>query len=149
MTSFRESASRFGALTLPPMAVPCHWDVVYLPAILDHVTAVDSLLESTGVGSRSDTRLSLHLPHRRGAVSPRVGRLELVQWRLPGAPGSMLAPNLLGVFRLAPLVSGMTMSAWLLVRRYGRHRLEQATVCSLPAVVVVTVPAFAEDLARF
>jgi hypothetical protein len=71
------------------------------------------------------------------------------QWRVPGAPGNMLGPNLLGVARLALLVAGVTSLSWILVPRLRRHPVEHAFLCSLPALVVVTVPAFGPDLARF
>ncbi len=72
-----------------------------------------------------------------------------IQWRVPGAPGNMLGPNLLGVARLALLVLGMTALAWVIVPLARMHPLERALLCSLPALVVITVPAFAVDLARF
>jgi hypothetical protein len=71
-----------------------------------------------------------------------------VQWRVPGAPGNLLAPNLLGVARLALLVFGMTAFASIIVPR-RQHPLERALICTLPALLVVTVPAFGVDLARF
>jgi hypothetical protein len=71
-----------------------------------------------------------------------------VQWRVPGAPGNLLGPNLLGVARLALLVFGMTAFAWIIVPRC-RHPLERVFISALPALLVVTVPAFGVDLARF
>ena len=72
------------------------------------------------------------------------------QWRWSSsATPSMFGANLFDVLRLGLLVAGITSFAWLVVPRGGRGRVEQATLCALPALIVVTVPAFAEDLARF
>lgn len=71
-----------------------------------------------------------------------------VQWRVPGAPGNMFGPNLLGVARLALLILGMTAFAWIIVPR-RKHPLERAFICALPALLIVTVPGFGVDLARF
>lgn len=72
-----------------------------------------------------------------------------LQWRTPGAPADMLGPNLAAVGRLALLIAGMTTFALIVVPRGGKSRLEHALLCALPALVVVTVPAFGQDLARF
>ncbi len=72
-----------------------------------------------------------------------------MQWRLPGAPGNMLGPNLAGVGRLALLIAGLTALSHAVVSWRGQHRIERSALCSLPALVIVTVPEFAQDLARF
>jgi hypothetical protein len=72
-----------------------------------------------------------------------------LQWRAPGAPGDMLGPNLFGVARVALLIGGLTALAAIVVPRGNRNRFEQAVLCVSSALVVVTVPAFGEDLARF
>lgn len=72
-----------------------------------------------------------------------------VQWRVPGAPGNMLGPNLLGVARVTLLVAGVTSLSWILVPRVREHPATHAFLCSVPALVVVTVPGFGPDLARF
>ena len=149
MTFFRQSARRFGELTFPPLAVLAigTWVIsprfsITGPSLIDDWKA----LVSTPAAVHA-FRFSYHIDEAR--FRPAWVLWNWVQWRLPGAPERMLGPNLLGVGRLALLVSGMTMSAWSLVRRNGRNHLEQAALCSLPALIVVTVPAFAEDLARF
>lgn len=60
----------------------------------------------------------------------------------------MTGPNLLGVARLAVLILGMTAFAWIIVPP-RKHLFERALICALPALLVVTVPAFGVDLARF
>jgi hypothetical protein len=72
-----------------------------------------------------------------------------LQWRVPGAPEQMVGPNLMDVARLALLVGGLTALTWLLLPWRSGHRLERLVLSALPGLVVVTVPAFAQDLARF
>jgi hypothetical protein len=72
-----------------------------------------------------------------------------VQWRVPGAPRHMLGPNLLGVARLALLVFGMTACSFLIVSSDRDYPFQRALLCAVPALIVVTVPGFAVDLARF
>lgn len=149
MSSFWQSARRLGELTLPPSAVVLIgvWIIsprfsITGPSLIDDWKA----LVSTPADMHA-FRFSYHIAEAR--FRPAWIVWNWVQWRVPGAPGKMLGPNLLGVARLALLVAGMTMSAWLLVRHAGRGLLEQAIFCSLPALIVITMPAFAEDLARF
>jgi hypothetical protein len=149
MSSFRRSAWRVGELTLPPLAVLLIgvWVIsprfsITGPSLIDDWKALVSTPAEI-----HHLRFSYHIDEAR--FRPAWVIWNWVQWRTPGAPSGMLGPNLLGVARLALLVAGMVMFAWLVVRRNGRSRLEQAIFCSLPALIVITVPAFAEDLARF
>ena len=149
MSFFRQSAQRFGEVTLPPLAVLAigTWVIsprfsITGPSLIDDWKAL-----VTTPAAVHALRFSYHIDEAR--FRPAWVVWNWVQWRLPGAPGRMLGPNLLEIGRLALLVAGMTMSAWSLVHRNGRNHLEQAALCSLPALIVVTVPAFAEDLARF
>jgi hypothetical protein len=68
-----------------------------------------------------------------------------------GAPGNMLGPDLWGVARLGVLALGLSMLTAVLLR--ATHRELDGSSClalvALPALLVVTVPKFAVDLARF
>ena len=88
-------------------------------------------------------------PDVRARFNPGWVLWNWIQWRLPGAPENMLGPNALGVARLALLVTGMTTATAILVRRDDEYPFARALLYSLPALVVVTVPDFAVELARF
>lgn len=78
------------------------------------------------------------------------------QWHVLGAPGSLVWPNVVGVLRVALLASGVAVCAALAVgigdtaspARAARRRLYAALVVVAP-LLVVTVPQFGVDLARF
>jgi hypothetical protein len=72
-----------------------------------------------------------------------------IQWRLPGAPGNMLGPNIAGVVRLAMLAAGITALTWIVVHGVRARPIDRALLCTAPALIVLTVPGFARDLARF
>ena len=72
-----------------------------------------------------------------------------LQWRVPGAPEHMLGPNLMDVARVALLVGGLTALTWILLPGRAGRPVERLVLAVLPALVIVTVPAFAQDLARF
>lgn len=74
-----------------------------------------------------------------------------LQWHTLGAPESLVGPNAWNVLRVAILVAGLTLfTALALPIRRGRLELVlYAGLASIPAFVVVLVPKFARDLARF
>jgi hypothetical protein len=74
-----------------------------------------------------------------------------LQWHTLGAPESLVGPNAWNVLRVVILVAGLTLFAALaLPIRRGRLELVlYAGLASIPAFVVVLVPKFARDLARF
>ena len=67
-----------------------------------------------------------------------------LQWRGP----LMVWPNVLDVLRVAVAVSGITLVTWLLCARAGSSWL-RAGLAALPALLVLSAPTFAIDLARF
>ncbi len=74
-----------------------------------------------------------------------------LQWHTLDAPEGMVGPNLWGVLRLLVLVAGLSLATLLMLPRpRGRwHGVLQACLAGLPALLVVTVPKFARDLAAF
>ena len=74
-----------------------------------------------------------------------------LQWHTFGAPQDLLGPNVWNVLRVVILVAGLTLfTAVALPVRRGRLELVlYAGLASIPAFVVVLVPKFARDLARF
>jgi hypothetical protein len=74
-----------------------------------------------------------------------------LQWHTFGAPESLVGPNVWNVLRLAILVGGLTLfTALALPVRRGRLELVlYVGLASIPAFVVVLVPKFARDIARF
>lgn len=74
-----------------------------------------------------------------------------LQWHTFDAPHGLVGPNAWNLARLAILVAGLTLLVALALPP-PRGRVEavvQALVAGAPAVLVVTVPKFARDLARF
>ena len=74
-----------------------------------------------------------------------------LQWHTLGAPESLVGPNAWNVLRVVILVAGLTLfTALALPVRRGRLELVlYVGLASIPAFVVVLVPKFARDLARF
>ncbi len=74
-----------------------------------------------------------------------------LQWHTLGAPESLVGPNAWNVLRVVILVAGLTLfTALALPVRRGRLELVlYVALASIPAFVVVLVPKFARDLARF
>lgn len=74
-----------------------------------------------------------------------------LQWHTLGAPQDLLGPNAWNVLRVVILVAGLTLvTALALPIRRGRLELVlYVGLASIPAFVVVLVPKFARDLARF
>jgi hypothetical protein len=74
-----------------------------------------------------------------------------LQWHTLGAPESLVGPNAWNVLRVIILVAGLTLfTALALPLRRGRlELLLYVCLASIPAFVVVLVPKFARDLARF
>ena len=98
----------------------------------------------------SELHALIHLSYRvQDRFYPAWILWNWVQWRVPGAPHSMVGPNLLGVGRLALVVVGMTALTSVVVSGDSKHPIERALLCALPALIVVTVPGFGMDLARF
>ena len=74
-----------------------------------------------------------------------------LQWHTLDAPAGIVGPNFWGVLRVVILVAGLTLLTSLLFPR-PRSRwdaLLHAALAGVPAFLVVTVPNFAVDLARF
>jgi hypothetical protein len=145
----RQAAVRSGLFAIPPLAVFAvgAWVIsprfsITGPSLIDDW---DALLSTPAAVNA--LRFAYHLDQAR--FRPGWVAWNWVQWRVPGAPGNMLGPNLLGVTRLALLVAGMTSLTWLVIPRERRSRVELALLSALPALIVLTLPAFAEDLARF
>jgi len=74
-----------------------------------------------------------------------------LQWHTLDAPEGMVGPNLWGVLRLLVLVAGLSLATLLMLPppRGRWHGVLQACLAGLPALLVVTVPKFARDLAAF
>jgi hypothetical protein len=74
-----------------------------------------------------------------------------LQWHTFGAPESLVGPNVWNVLRLVILIAGLTLfTALALPVRRGRLELVlYVGLASVPAFVVVLVPKFARDIARF
>jgi hypothetical protein len=74
-----------------------------------------------------------------------------LQWHTFGAPESLVGPNAWNVLRVLILVAGLTLFTALAlpVRRGWLELVLYVGLASLPAFVVVLVPKFARDLARF
>lgn len=74
-----------------------------------------------------------------------------VQWHTLDAPAGLIGPNLWNLLRIVVLVAGLCLLAALaLPRPRGRwEALLYAGLAGIPALLVVTVPKFARDLARF
>lgn len=74
-----------------------------------------------------------------------------LQWHTFGAPTEMVGPNLWGVLRIVVLVAGLSLLTWLLLpaARSWWAALVAAAIAGVPALLVVTVPKFARDLAAF
>jgi hypothetical protein len=74
-----------------------------------------------------------------------------LQWNTLDAPGGDVGPNVWNVLRILVLVAGLTLlTALALPPPRGRaSALLQAALAGVPALLVVTVPKFAVDLARF
>jgi hypothetical protein len=82
---------------------------------------------------------------------PGVVVWTYVQWHTFDAPGGLVGPNFWNVVRLLTLVAGLCLftALALSVRRGAGQAALFAGLASLPAFVVVLVPKFARDLARF
>ncbi len=74
-----------------------------------------------------------------------------LQWHTLGAPESLFGPNAWNVLRIVILVAGLTLFTALAlpVRRGRLELLLYVGLASIPAFVVVLIPKFARDLARF
>lgn len=73
-----------------------------------------------------------------------------VQWHTLDAPQSLTGPNVWNLLRIIVLVAGLCLLTSLaLARGSGIAGPVRALLIALPAVVVVSTPGFAVDLARF
>ncbi len=68
------------------------------------------------------------------------------QWHTPGAPASMLGPDLLDLGRLLLVIAGVAALAWTLLELRDERRVWLAV---LPSLLILSTPGFAVDLARF
>jgi hypothetical protein len=82
---------------------------------------------------------------------PGVILWTYVQWHTFDAPGGLVGPNVWNVLRVVILVAGLSLfTALALPVPRGRWQaVLHAGLATLPAFVVVLVPKFARDLARF
>jgi hypothetical protein len=82
---------------------------------------------------------------------PSVILWGYLQWHTFGAPQDLFGPNVWNVLRVVILVGGLTLfTAVALPVRRGKVELAlYVGLASIPAFVVVLVPKFARDLARF
>ena len=74
-----------------------------------------------------------------------------VQWHTFDAPAGFVGPNAWNLARMVVLVAGLCLLT-VLAMPAPRTRVEallQAALATMPALLVVTVPKFARDLARF
>ena len=73
------------------------------------------------------------------------------QWHTFDAPDGLVGPNAWNLARLAILVAGLTLLVALALPppRGRAEAVVHALVAGVPALLVVTVPKFARDLARF
>ena len=74
-----------------------------------------------------------------------------LQWNTLDAPGGDVGPNVWNILRILVLVAGLTLLTALAlpIPRGRAEALLQAALAGAPALLVVTVPKFAVDLARF
>ena len=148
-TTWTKAYSRDGALVLLTLGafVIGVWVIsprfsITGPSLIDDWNAL--------LSAPSELHALIHLSYRvQNRFYPAWILWNWVQWRLPGAPHSMVGPNLLGVGRLALVVVGMTALTSVVVSGDSKHPIERALLCTLPALIVVTVPGFGMDLARF
>jgi hypothetical protein len=82
---------------------------------------------------------------------PGVILWTYAQWHTFDAPGGLVGPNAWNLLRVVILVAGLSLlTALALPLRRGRlEAVLYASLAVLPAFVVVLVPKFARDLARF
>ena len=115
-----------------------------VPSVVDdwaaYLNSPDQLAEVLGLANPEPDRFR-----------PGVILWGYLQWHTLGAPDSLLGPNAWNVLRVVILVAGLTLlTALALPVRGGRLELVlYAGLASIPAFVVVLVPKFARDLARF
>jgi hypothetical protein len=76
---------------------------------------------------------------------------QALQWHTLDAPDGMVGPNVWGVLRIVILVAGLTLLTSVMLPRPGSawDAVLHAAVAVIPAFLVVVVPKFAVDLARF
>jgi hypothetical protein len=74
-----------------------------------------------------------------------------LQWHTLDAPGGMVGPNVWNVLRAVVLVAGLCLLTALALPppRRRLHAVLFAALAAVPALLVLTVPKFAVDLARF
>jgi hypothetical protein len=82
---------------------------------------------------------------------PGVILWTYIQWHTFDAPGGLVGPNVWNVLRILILVAGLSLFTALAlpVPRGQWEAALHAALATLPAFVVVLVPKFARDLARF
>jgi hypothetical protein len=76
---------------------------------------------------------------------------QALQWHTLDAPDGMVGPSLWGVLRVVILVAGLTLMTSLMLPRPRSRRgaVLHAALAAIPAFLVVVVPKFAVDLARY
>jgi hypothetical protein len=113
-----------------------------------------SLVDDWSSISRSDDQLAdafrLSNPEEQ-RFRPGWIAWNYLQWNTLDAPGGDVGPNLWNILRILVLVAGLTLlTALALPPPHGRaSAVLQAALAGVPALLVVTVPKFAVDLARF
>ena len=132
-----------GVVSLVTIEPRLHYD---FPSMIDDWSAIarapDQLHEVLRLGSPEELR------YRPGFVL-----WNALQWHTFGAPGDFAAPQVWGVLRWLVVVAGLTLLAALIVSssRGGGRRIDYRWVLLVvgAALIVVTPPSIAVDLARY
>jgi hypothetical protein len=113
-----------------------------------------SLVDDWSAISRSDDQLGdvarLRNPEEE-RFRPGWIAWNYVQWHTFGAPHSLVGPNLWNVLRILVLVGGLGLLTLLVLPPPASRREAalQAALAGMPALLVVTAPRFAVEIARF
>ena len=113
-----------------------------------------SLIDDWSAISRSPAQVAdlvrLHNPEEQ-RFRPSWILWNEVQWHTFDAPGGLVGANAWNLARMLVLVAGLCLMTVLAMPapRTRAEALLQAALATMPALLVVTVPKFARDLARF
>jgi hypothetical protein len=121
-----------------------------LSARLDHT--FPSMVDDWAAISRSPDQIGDALTLRNPEdqrYRPTWIAWNYVQWHTLGAPEDQRPPLAWDLLRVLTLVAGLVVAAVALTDRSRIGPLTRALLVGGAAVVVVTIPAFAEDIARY
>jgi hypothetical protein len=113
-----------------------------------------SLVDDWSAISRSPAQVAdlvrLHNPEEQ-RFRPSWILWNEVQWHTFDAPAGLVGPNAWNLARMLVLVAGLCLMTVLAMPapRTRSEALMQAALATMPALLLVTVPKFARDLARF